>query len=214
MTLTVERPTPPPAAGSPRRRGHAAAVLVSTSLVALLLAVSGSAFSGDEHRDPRASVVDVGFSQDMAAHHNQAIAMTNAIRGRVHGELAVIADGISAKQLFELGQFQGWLALWGEPVAAGEPMHWMELHPHPMPGVISSAELVELQRAQGPHLHRLFLELMIRHHRGGVVMARRAAQQAALEPVRGLAARIVLDQTAETERLAHLLAAIPQRRKS
>lgn len=207
MTLTIERSTTRPPEHHSRRRWGALAALVAMSLISVSVALTSQAQESRDAAQP--SLIDVGFSQSMAAHHNQAIAMTNAIRDRVHGEVAVIADGIGTKQLFEIGQFEGWLKLWEEPVAAADPMRWMSTNHqgHPMPGAISSADLADLQRAEGAQLRRLFLELMLRHHRGGIAMASQAAQHATLAPVRELAARIVVDQTLEAQRLAQLLAA-------
>lgn len=85
---------------------------------------------------------------------------------------------------------QGWLLQWGVPAAsatsgADMPGHNMPGHDMPggggigdMPGMgggghgmMSDADMAALQNAQGADAGRLFLEQMIEHHEGAIVMA-------------------------------------------
>lgn len=75
-----------------------------------------------------------------------------------------------------------------------------------MPGMASPAELERLRTAGAAPFDVLFLQLMLRHHQGGLAMARYAADHAETPQVRNLAQQIVVSQGAESEYLAQLLA--------
>ena len=68
-------------------------------------------------------------------------------------------------------------------------MAWMG-HPVPlgeMPGMATDAELDELGAASGAEADDLFVELMVRHHEGGIDMAEYAAANASDAEVRAMA---------------------------
>lgn len=74
-----------------------------------------------------------------------------------------------------------------------------------MPGMASAADLERLASLRGRPAERLFLELMIAHHEGGLPMAK-AAEARASEPwVRTLARSIVEAQTSELTALRTML---------
>ena len=77
--------------------------------------------------------------------------------------------------------------------------------PMVMPGMASDDDLRRLDRARGDKAERLYLQLMIPHHQGGVVMARYAADQARSPQVRTLAHKIVIAQRAEVRLLRSML---------
>ena len=80
-----------------------------------------------------------------------------------------------------------------------------------MPGMLSQAQLEELDAARGAVFDRLFLEYMIQHHGGAVVMVDDlfavdgAAQDGAAFK---LAADIHAEQTTEIARMEQMLAAL------
>ncbi len=158
------------------------------------------------------SAVDIGFSQDMIVHHEQAVLMAQLVRGRTSDpKIAALAAGIESEQLLEIGTLRGYLALWDAPVLpAGPPMTWMaDHHGHAggMPGMATTAQLNALRTAKGAALDRMFLRLMLRHHEGGQPMLSDAATNAAIPAVRALASRISFDQAEETRTIQSLLAA-------
>lgn len=75
-----------------------------------------------------------------------------------------------------------------------------------MMGMATPAQLTALERSTGPAAERLFLQLMITHHRGGVAMAKAALERAEEPVVRNLAQAITTAQTAEIAQLQTLLA--------
>ncbi|SCX52403.1 Uncharacterized conserved protein, DUF305 family [Klenkia marina] len=163
---------------------------------------------------PGAGSVDAGFSLDMSHHHLQAVEMANLAAARSSDpEVQSLAFDISQTQLNQVGRMQGWLTLWGLPVTGRNDMSWMgsSMHDHSsgglMPGMATEDELAQLRAATGEDFDVLFLQLMIRHHQGGLEMAEYGAAHASEAVVRGLARSIVETQTAETGTMATMLAA-------
>lgn len=176
---------------------------------------------------PGATSVDVGFSQDMSVHHRQAVLMAGLARDRsTDTEIQTLAFDIERTQLEQVGRMQGWLSLWNAaPLPLGRPMSWMTddgampgmahgtrqgtngstAGPTTMPGMASPAELDQLRAADGTAFDVLFLQLMLRHHQGGVPMAEYAAKHAEAAQVRNLADKIVISQRAESEYLTKLI---------
>ena len=160
-------------------------------------------------RPPEPSAVDIGFAQDMSVHHAQAVDMAELIRARTEDpDVRRLAIDLELNQQAQLGQMQGWLALWDEPSTnVGPKMEWMGMPTEGhMPGMASAEELAALAAAEGVTADRLFLELMIDHHAAGVHMAAAAAEQATFEPVRRLAETMATAQRSEIATLEELLA--------
>lgn len=156
----------------------------------------------------------------MIGHHSQAIVI--ARWAPTHGASSTIrtlAARIINAQQDEIATMQRWLRDRFQPVPDAKDlgmkmtMNGVE-HTMPMPGMLSEAELKRLDTARGPEFDRLFLSLMIRHHKGAVAMVKDlfgsygAAQD---ETVFRLASDVNVDQSTEIERMEKLLAGLPQR---
>jgi len=78
-----------------------------------------------------------------------------------------------------------------------------------MPGMLTPEQMAQLEAARGDEFDRLFLSLMIQHHRGAVSMVQRlfsshgAAQD---ETVFKFASDVNVDQITEIERMQRMLA--------
>lgn len=193
------------------------AVLIIGAMIGLLIGRAETA--GSEAAQP--GPVDVGFSQDMAVHHLQAVDMGNLARDRgADDKVRNIGFDIAATQQGQVGRMQGWLTLWNKPEQApGELMAWLPPgHDHggsasktpgaaAMPGMATSTEMVKLASLSGEKFDVYFLQLMLRHHQGGAPMARYAAEHAKVPAVRSLARSMVASQGAEMELMKHMLAA-------
>jgi len=170
---------------------------------------------------PAADSVDVGFLQDMSVHHNQAIEMAAvAVTESEDDRVRSLAYDILTTQQNQVGQMQGWLTLWGHsPLPVGPYMTWMTesgSHSHGsgsessgtnrMTGMASSEELADLRAARGAELDVLFLQLMLRHHQGGLPMMEYGAQYASTSVVRNIAQKMVDTQTGESELITAMLA--------
>jgi uncharacterized protein (DUF305 family) len=219
--------TDPGSAPRPRRRLVAVLVVV---IAAGLVALGGGlavAFGIGRAETPAADSVDAGFCRDMSRHHLQAVEMANlALTRSQDPEVQRLAFDISSTQTNQVGRMQGWLTLWGLPLTGSDPMSWMDagamaghsMSGHSMsdaaaadgavmPGMATEAELAELRSLSGTAFDVRFLQLMIRHHTGGLEMAQYGQVHATQSVVRGLARSIAQTQIAESSTMEQMLTA-------
>jgi uncharacterized protein (DUF305 family) len=171
---------------------------------------------------PLPGPADIGFCQDMVAHHEQAVLMATLAMDRATPAVHDLAQSILVSQSGEVGVMRGWLQLWGAPLVSPKPMAWMAdsadqvhgvMHPAmpqagaPMPGMASPAELQQLWQARGESFDILFMQLMTRHHEGGLMMARDVQHSARLQAVRDTGRGMVFEQAQEIGLMAQLLRA-------
>ncbi len=151
---------------------------------------------------------DVRFMQDMIPHHNQAVQMSALVAERTNSpELVDIAGRIDASQADEIKFMQDWLAERGETVPDPTAHHAMHTT-HDMAGMASPEQMAELAEAKDTAFDRLFLSLMIEHHKGAVTMVEELLEQpgSAYDPVLlDFTSDIVADQTSEIERMNAML---------
>ncbi|GLW07191.1 DUF305 domain-containing protein [Microtetraspora sp. NBRC 13810] len=207
MEALVE--TPPGASGKPRRTLPAALFAVAAAAVALFLLLGRNA-------EPTDASAEAGFARDMGMHHAQAVEMAFFVRDAgAEDDVRTLAGDIIVTQTAQRGMFMGWLQQW-ELNQSGElpRMAWMSGHGHGgaaapaggMPGMATEDELRRLEEAEGEDAEVLFLQLMIRHHEGGVRMAQALLGLSDRTEVVTLARHIVNGQTAEIKVMADMLA--------
>ena len=167
---------------------------------------------------PRDDSAEAGFARDMATHHAQAVEMAFIVRDTsVDEALRARAYDVIVTQSTQRGVFLGWLQEWGLPQASSAPrMAWMPGHsPIPqqaggglplMHGMASDDELRRLREAAGSDAEILFLQLMIRHHEGGVIMARAVEGLSRRADVLGFAKGIDSSQRVEIVAMTEMLA--------
>lgn len=204
--------------------------LVVVLLLAVVAAVGGYAWMqspGVTESDLRPSKVDIGFVSSMVVHHKQAVLMGQLMLDGRETRLRALAKNITYSQLYELGQMEGWLSLWGRPLnTAAIDMSWMLLgkttpdnallaylidcqnSPKGMAGLASLAEINALRVLDGRERDEHFMRLMMAHHEGGLPMAQFAAANAKLAVVKKLAQNVVIDQSKEINRIKITLGAI------
>jgi uncharacterized protein (DUF305 family) len=157
---------------------------------------------------PGGESAEAGFLRDMYSHHAQAVEMAMTIRDRTDDEeLNTLTTEIALGQSTQMGTMLGYLALWDLPLGSTEPsMTWMG---HPveglMPGMATDEEIAQLATLPVAEAEILFLQLMIRHHQGGVEMAQAYLDRGDQEEVALMADRIVLLQAAEIDTMNYLL---------
>ena len=187
---------PPPVA---LWRGLALAALLSTP-------------AGAQDR-PQPSPADVRFMQGMIVHHAQALELSALVAERAgHEQLRALAGRIDVSQRDEIAMMQQWLTRRGAPVAAAEPHHGDSAH-RTMPGMASPDEMRRLASSRRTAFDRLFLELMIRHHEGALVMVAElfATDGAGQEPeLFRFASDVDADQRMEITRMRRLLDTLPE----
>jgi uncharacterized protein (DUF305 family) len=156
---------------------------------------------------------DVEFMSQMIGHHAQALVMAGW--APAHGATPAVrrlAERIINGQQDEIASMQRWLRDRGQPVPEIPTGESHSGHHHTlMPGMLTEAQMSELDRARGREFDRLFLTYMIQHHKGAVTMVNElfgtpgAAQE---ESVFKLASDISVDQSTEIARMERMLAAL------
>lgn len=158
--------------------------------------------------DPGDDSAEAGFLRDMVTHHAQAVDMAMAIRDRTSDEnLHLLATDIALTQSTGMGTMQGYLQIWDLPLTGEDkPMAWMD---HPvdglMPGMATPEQIAQLDTLPVAQAEVLFLQLMIRHHQGGVEMAEALLQRSDQPEVTLMASRIVDGQNAEIGTMNQML---------
>lgn len=161
-------------------------------------------------RPPADDSAEAGFLQDMITHHAQAGEMSLIIRDRTSDEnLRFLSTDIAMTQATQLGAMQGYLDIWDVPMTGEDPpMTWMG---HPvegrMPGMAAAEEIQQLRNLPVDQAEVLFLQLMIRHHQGGVEMAEAVLERSDQDEVVFLADRIVVSQQSEIDAMNDMLVA-------
>ncbi len=159
-------------------------------------------------REPGDSSAEAGFLRDMFEHHSQAVAMAMIIRDRTDDpELFAMATDIALTQSTQMGAMQGYLDVWGLPLSGQDaPMTWMEHSVDGlMPGMAATADVQQLSELPVAEAEVLFLQLLIRHHQGGVEMAEAYLERGSQAQVTLMADRIVLLQNAEIDVMNDML---------
>lgn len=164
------------------------------------------------------TAADVRFMSSMIGHHAQAIHMAEWAPS--HGasrSVQILAERIINEQGDEIRTMQQWLRDRRQPVPDAHTMGMkMSMggveHVMLMPGMLTDAQLAELDAARGAQFDRLFLTYMIQHHRGAVSMVKElfSAQGAGQdETVFKFASDVNVDQSTEIARMEKMLAAMP-----
>jgi uncharacterized protein (DUF305 family) len=192
--------------------------VLAAGLLAIALCVFTGLSIGSRLGIPRDDSAEAGFARDMATHHAQAVDMSFIVRDKSSDhDLRALASDIIVTQSTQRGVFMGWLQQWGLPQASARPrMAWMPGHAHTagaadgaalMPGMASDAELRSLDEANGVDAEIRFLQLMIRHHEGGVVMARALLARSDRPELVQMAKSVDESQLAEIAQMRSMLAA-------
>jgi uncharacterized protein (DUF305 family) len=112
---------------------------------------------------------DVRFMQGMIGHHAQALEMTALLQSRSRSEdMRKLALRIEVSQADEIKMMQDWLKRRGQPLPDPHAHHASGATL--MPGMLTAEEMTRLAAAAGPGFDRLFLEFMIKHHDGALIM--------------------------------------------
>jgi uncharacterized protein (DUF305 family) len=160
------------------------------------------------------TAADVRFMSAMIGHHAQALVVAGWAPS--HGASAPVrrlAERIINAQQDEIATMQQWLRDRQQPVPEARAtgmMHSVE-HEVPLPGMLTGDQMKQLDRARGREFDRLFLTLMIQHHRGAVSMVDQlfstygAGQD---ETVFKVASDVRADQSTEIDRMQKMLVAL------
>ena len=188
------------------------AILIGFLLVSLLLVACG----GDEDGSGGGSAqgqfndADVTFATGMVPHHEQAVEMAQMATEQVASdETASLARDIEAAQGPEIEQLRGWLEDWGQDVPSGSMDHDEMGHgtgSSSAPGMMSESDMTALAEASGALFERMWVEMMIEHHKGAVQMAKTEVADGEHPGAIGMAERIIETQEAEISQMERMLA--------
>jgi uncharacterized protein (DUF305 family) len=149
---------------------------------------------------------DVKFISGMITHHAQAIEMVNLLKVRTDSEsMRMLALRIEVSQNDEIAWMRRWLDERRQPQPSEHAHH---MPGGMMPGMLTEAEMATLGATKGAAFDRLFLEGMIKHHMGALIMVEElfnapgAAQQA---EIFDFASHVDADQRMEIARMTQML---------
>jgi uncharacterized protein (DUF305 family) len=153
------------------------------------------------------TAADVRFMQGMIGHHAQALEMTALLPSRSTSEdMRKLALRIEVSQADEIDMMRRWLEARGEKVPGPHALH--EHGATLMPGMLTADEMSRLAAAAGTAFDRLFLEGMIKHHGGALIMVQQlfstpgAGQES---EIFAFASDVDADQRMEIQRMGAML---------
>lgn len=112
-------------------------------------------------------------------HHAQAVEMTALIESHSEDkEIQSLGARISRSQSDEIEFMKRWLLSRRQPTSmempsrSGMEMATHEGHQMLMPGMLTAEQMDALKKAKGEEFDRLFLQGMIQHHNGALIMVK------------------------------------------
>ena len=182
-------------------------VMVTVVTISIIAAACGSSDTAEPSTtEPPVAAgstfndADVGFAQGMIPHHSQAVEMaTMALDQSSNPAIIDLAARIQGAQDPEVEQMRGWLNTWGQQEMSGEEITGeMEGMAHgSLEGMMDDTEMTALAATTGPEFDSLFVDMMIRHHQGAIVMANSLLTDGTDPEVRALAQGVIAAQEGE-----------------
>jgi uncharacterized protein (DUF305 family) len=177
---------------------------------------------------------DVAFMQGMIHHHAQAVEMVELMAGRTDNpDLKLLGSRINHSQAEEMAFMRRWLLARGEKTTMEMPSakkasnthnhsaahdhgaHGAPAHSagHLMPGMLTPKQMEALRNASGREFDRLFLEGMIQHHTGALIMVRDLFESAGAgqdSEIFNFATEVDSGQRVEIRVMQQMLAKLPK----
>jgi uncharacterized protein (DUF305 family) len=153
---------------------------------------------------------DVIFAQMMIPHHQQAVDMSRTLLAKdgIPQDVRTLAERIVAAQGPEIDRMNQMLQAWGEPAVTesdGMGMDHGPMDDGAGSGMMDEQQMRLLEDTAGPDAARLYLEQMIHHHRGAVVMAQNEVDNGHNPEAIALAGDIIEAQKAEITEMEGML---------
>jgi uncharacterized protein (DUF305 family) len=197
----------------PERRPIAAASILAGLVVAVAAGAGGYWWgtTSAAAETPGPTSAEAGFARDMQVHHLQGVDLAMIVRDRsTDPDLRRMAYDMATTQAHQAGQLYGWLAAWGlKQLGSEPPMTWMGHSGHDMgalmPGMATAEQMSALSAATGVDAERMFLRLMIAHHRGALEMSDAVIGRSSHPAVLAFARGVLLSQRSETALMTTLL---------
>ncbi|HEY0448617.1 DUF305 domain-containing protein [Actinophytocola sp.] len=148
---------------------------------------------------------DIAFAQAMIPHHQQAVDMAKMAGERATDpKVKDLATRIEGAQAPEIRQLTEMLDRWGAPTEPSMP--GMDHGGMAGPGMMTDAEMQQLEHASGADFDRLWVQMMIKHHQGAVDMAKTELAKGGNAEAKALAQQIIDAQEAEISEMQAMLA--------
>jgi uncharacterized protein (DUF305 family) len=153
------------------------------------------------------TAADVRFMQGMIGHHAQALEMTALLPSRSsRDDMRLLAQRIELSQADEINMMQGWLKVRSQQIPSPHAHHAPGATL--MPGMLTAEEMARLAEAKGAEFDRLFLEFMIKHHEGALIMVKELFSNAGAgqdSEIFAFASDVDVDQRMEIDRMGAML---------
>lgn len=153
---------------------------------------------------PADATYDLRFIDAMGIHHQGAVAMAEAaLTHSQRPEIRQLAEVIIAAQTQEIAQMQQWRQAW-YPEAGPEPIMYHGAMHHDMAMSETMAAAMRMDRDLGTaddEFDLRFIDAMIPHHQGALVMAQDAQTKSTRADIQALAAAILATQQAEMDQM-------------
>lgn len=153
---------------------------------------------------PKDDSFDLRFIDGMIPHHEGAVLMAQeALEKSNRPEIRTLAEAILRAQEQEISQLQAWRKAW-YPNAGDQPVMWHDSMNHMMP---MTPEMRDAMRMAGDlgaaddQFDLRFIEAMIPHHEGALVMAQEALEKSDRPELRQMAEEIYASQKQEIEQM-------------
>jgi len=147
---------------------------------------------------------DLRFIDAMIPHHQGAVIMAkDVLQKSPRAELKKLATGIISAQNQEITQMQQWRQAW-YPKAPNKPMAWHSPMNHMMempPNQVQAMRMEMDLGAADANYDLRFINAMIPHHQGAIVMAKDVLQKSQRPEMQKLAQDILSSQQAEIEQM-------------
>ena len=228
LILTACGSSSTPAAAPATSATTMASSTMATTAAATTAAMSGASSMAPGMPMPSApagphNAADITFASQMLVHHKGAVAMADLAPERAaSAEVKALAVKIKAEQTPEIATMTGWLNVWqpatdmnGKPMTSSSmAMGSMGGMDHgsttaaAMPGMMTDQQMAQLTAAKGADFDKMFLTLMIAHHRGAVEMAKTEMAGGSNPAALALADSIISSQTAEISAMQKMLATL------
>lgn len=212
-------------------RPTTARILTGTVIVVTALGIAtGCSSTATSNPSPSSSVSNVvnghnaqdeTFLADMIAHHQQAIDMAEMVPSHTtNAKVRALAKQIEAAQGPEIAKMQGWLDEWSEGKPAASPHsstpgmdanmpgmdHGVSSPGDPSaPGMMTAAQMAQLESKSGAAFDKMWLTMMIAHHQGAITMAQQELATGENAQVKAVAQAIIDGQTQEIARMKVML---------
>jgi uncharacterized protein (DUF305 family) len=153
---------------------------------------------------PADATFDLRFLDAMMLHHEGAIVMAeDALEKSNREEIKTLSNEIIAAQRAEIAQMQEWRQAW-YPSASADPVMYHAEGNHEMPMTPEMKSMMRMDMDLGAadeEFDLRFMDAMIPHHEGALVMAQEVLEKSDRPELQALAQEILSSQQAEIDQM-------------